>query len=116
MGKQGKTVSADVPVTNAADIGQGAGGRAVPDIGLGPVIGEGFVIQRVAEVVGAEYVIDFLPKIKIEIGVNEDLLDRAIEAISTSANTGNIGDGKIFVTNLEQVIRIRTGETGSAAL
>ena len=65
---------------------------------------------------GAEYVIDFLPKIKIEIGVNEDLLERAIEAISSSANTGNIGDGKIFISNLEQVIRIRTGETGPAAL
>ena len=65
---------------------------------------------------GAEYVIDFLPRIKIEIGVNEDLLDRAIEAISSSANTGNIGDGKIFISNLEQVIRIRTGETGPAAL
>ncbi len=65
---------------------------------------------------GAEYVIDFLPKIKIEIGVNEDLLDQAIEVISSSANTGNIGDGKIFITNLEQVIRIRTGETGPAAL
>ena len=65
---------------------------------------------------GAEYVIDFLPKIKIEVGVNEDLLDQAIEAISASANTGNIGDGKIFITNLEQVIRIRTGETGSTAL
>ena len=65
---------------------------------------------------GAEYVIDFLPKIKIEVGVNEDLLDRAIEAISSSANTGNIGDGKIFISNLEQVIRIRTGETGPAAL
>ena len=65
---------------------------------------------------GAEYVIDFLPKIKIEVGVNEELLERAIEAISSSANTGNIGDGKIFITNLEQVIRIRTGETGPAAL
>ena len=65
---------------------------------------------------GAEYVIDFLPKIKIEVGVNEELLEQAIEAISSSANTGNIGDGKIFITNLEQVIRIRTGETGPAAL
>lgn len=65
---------------------------------------------------GAEYVIDFLPKIKIEVGVNEELLEQAIEVISSSANTGNIGDGKIFITNLEQVIRIRTGETGPAAL
>ena len=65
---------------------------------------------------GAEYVVDFLPKIKIEIGVDEKLVDQVIEAISSSANTGNIGDGKIFITNLEQVIRIRTGESGSAAL
>ena len=65
---------------------------------------------------GAEYVVDFLPKIKIEVGVNDDLVDQAIEVISSSANTGKIGDGKIFITNLEQVIRIRTGETDSAAL
>ena len=65
---------------------------------------------------GAEYVVEFLPKIKIEIGVDDDLVDRVIEAISSSANTGKIGDGKIFITGLEQVIRIRTGETGSAAL
>ena len=65
---------------------------------------------------GAEYVVDFLPKIKIEIGVDEKLVDQVVEAISSSANTGNIGDGKIFITNLEQVVRIRTGESGSAAL
>ena len=65
---------------------------------------------------GAEYVVDFLPKIKIEIAVDEGLVDQAIEAISSSANTGNIGDGKIFITNLEQVVRIRTGESGPAAL
>ena len=65
---------------------------------------------------GAEYVVDFLPKIKIEIGVDENLVDQVIEAISWSANTGNIGDGKIFITNLEQVVRIRTGESGSEAL
>ena len=65
---------------------------------------------------GAEYVVDFLPKIKIEVGVDSALVDRAIEAITVSANTGKIGDGKIFVTSLEQVVRIRTGETGSAAL
>jgi len=65
---------------------------------------------------GAEYVVDFLPKVKLEIGVDDSLADQAIDAISQSANTGKIGDGKIFVTNLEQVIRIRTGETGSEAL
>ena len=65
---------------------------------------------------GAEYVIDFLPKSKMEIAVSDDLLDQAIEAICKAAGTGQIGDGKIFVTNLEQSIRIRTGETGNEAL
>ena len=65
---------------------------------------------------GAEYVVDFLPKVKIEIGVAADMADRVIEAVSNAANTGKIGDGKIFVTNLEQTIRIRTGETGPDAL
>ena len=65
---------------------------------------------------GAEYVVDFLPKVKIEAALREELLERAIEAIEKSANTGKIGDGKIFVYDLEQVIRIRTGETGKEAL
>ena len=65
---------------------------------------------------GAEYVVDFLPKMKIELAVAEDLLERAIEAITQVARTGKIGDGKIFVTDVEQAIRIRTGETGSEAL
>jgi nitrogen regulatory protein P-II 2 len=65
---------------------------------------------------GAEYVVDFLPKVKVEAAVDDALLDRAIEAIETSARTGKIGDGKIFVFDLQQVIRIRTGETGKEAL
>jgi nitrogen regulatory protein PII len=65
---------------------------------------------------GAEYVVDFLPKAKIEVAVADGLVEQAIEAISNAANTGKIGDGKIFVTNLEQVIRIRTGESGEEAL
>ena len=65
---------------------------------------------------GAEYVVDFLPKVKIEIVVTEDQVDACLEAITTAARTGKIGDGKIFVTSLEQVIRIRTGETGTEAL
>lgn len=65
---------------------------------------------------GAEYVVDFLPKIKLEIAVGDDLLEQVIEAITDAANTGKIGDGKIFVSPLEKVIRIRTGETGSDAL
>ena len=65
---------------------------------------------------GAEYVIDFLPKVKIEIAIADDLVERAIDAIEQSAKTGNVGDGKIFVLNLEQAVRIRTGETGPDAL
>ena len=65
---------------------------------------------------GAEYVVDFLPKVKIEAAVPDQLLEQVIEAVEKSANTGKIGDGKIFVFNLEQVIRIRTGETGAEAL
>jgi nitrogen regulatory protein P-II 2 len=65
---------------------------------------------------GAEYVVDFLPKVKLEAAVEDQLLDRAIEAIESSARTGKIGDGKIFVYDLMQVVRIRTGETGKDAL
>ena len=65
---------------------------------------------------GAEYAVDFLPKIKLEVAVPSDLVDRVIESISTAAQTGKIGDGKIFVSKIEQVIRIRTGETGPEAL
>ena len=65
---------------------------------------------------GAEYVVDFLPKIKVELVIADTLLDRAMEAIVTAARTGKIGDGKIFVSDLEQVVRIRTGETGADAL
>lgn len=65
---------------------------------------------------GAEYVVDFLPKVKIEVAIAAAQLDRVIEAISKAANTGKIGDGKIFVVSLEQAVRIRTGETGSDAI
>lgn len=65
---------------------------------------------------GAEYVVDFLPKVKLEIAIDDALLDQTIETIAGAANTGKIGDGKIFVSTLEQVVRIRTGETGSEAV
>ena len=65
---------------------------------------------------GAEYVVDFLPKVKIEAAVNDDVVERVIEAIEASARTGKIGDGKVFVSPLDQVVRIRTGETGNDAL
>jgi len=65
---------------------------------------------------GAEYVVDFLPKVKVDVAIGDDLVEQAIEAISKAANTGKIGDGKIFVLPLEQAIRIRTGETGNEAI
>ena len=65
---------------------------------------------------GAEYVVDFLPKVKIEAAVDDAIVDRVIEAVEAAARTGKIGDGKIFVSSLEQVVRIRTGETGKDAL
>jgi nitrogen regulatory protein P-II 2 len=65
---------------------------------------------------GAEYVVDFLPKVKVEAAITDDLVERVIEAVEKAANTGKIGDGKIFVFDLEQVVRIRTGETGAQAL
>ncbi|MBB5192192.1 nitrogen regulatory protein P-II 2 [Silvimonas terrae] len=65
---------------------------------------------------GAEYVVDFLPKVKLEVAIADDLLDQTLEAIEKAANTGKIGDGKIFVFSLEHVVRIRTGETGESAI
>ncbi|MBR7887541.1 P-II family nitrogen regulator [Marinomonas sp. A79] len=65
---------------------------------------------------GAEYVVDFLPKVKIELAIADDMIDQVVEAITSAANTGKIGDGKIFIVNLEQAVRIRTGETGVEAV
>src|SRR5210317_1922036 len=95
--------------------------EAVADIGIqGITVTEvkGFGRQRGHTELyrGAEYVVDFLPKARIELAVDEELAERVVEAIVEAARTGKIGDGKIFVTNLEQAIRIRTGETGRAAV
>jgi nitrogen regulatory protein P-II 2 len=65
---------------------------------------------------GAEYVVDFLPKVKIEAAMSDEMVEEAVDAITASANTGKIGDGKIFITSIEETIRIRTGETGAEAL
>ena len=65
---------------------------------------------------GAEYVVDFLPKVKVEVILTDELVDKAVEAIQAAARTGRIGDGKIFISNIEQAVRIRTGETGGDAL
>ena len=95
--------------------------QAVADIGIqGITVTEvkGFGRQRGHTELyrGAEYVVDFLPKAKIELAVADDIADQVIEAITKNARTGKVGDGKIFVTEIEQAIRIRTGETGTAAV
>ena len=95
--------------------------QAVADIGIqGITVTEvkGFGRQRGHTELyrGAEYVVDFLPKAKIELAVTDDIVEQVVEAITNTARTGKIGDGKIFVNTLEQTIRIRTGETGSAAV
>jgi len=95
--------------------------QAVADIGIqGITVTEvkGFGRQRGHTELyrGAEYVVDFLPKAKIELAVDDDIVEQVVEAIVNSARTGKIGDGKIFVADLEQTIRIRTGETGAAAV
>jgi len=95
--------------------------QAVADIGIqGITVTEvkGFGRQRGHTELyrGAEYVVDFLPKAKIELAVADDVAEQVVEAITNTARTGKIGDGKIFVTNLEEAIRIRTGETGSEAV
>jgi nitrogen regulatory protein P-II 2 len=95
--------------------------QAVADIGVKGITAtevKGFGRQRGHTELyrGAEYVVDFLPKTKIELAVDDDILEQVIEAIVNTARTGKIGDGKLFVTNLEEVIRIRTGETGAEAL
>ena len=95
--------------------------QAVADIGVKGITAtevKGFGRQRGHTELyrGAEYVVDFLPKTKIELAVDDDILEQVIEAIINTARTGKIGDGKLFVTNLEEVIRIRTGETGAEAL
>ena len=95
--------------------------QAVADIGIqGITVTEvkGFGRQRGHTELyrGAEYVVDFLPKVKIEVAVKSEMVDPVIEAIEKSANTGKIGDGKIFVYSIEQAVRIRTGETGPEAL
>ena len=95
--------------------------QAVADIGIqGITVTEvkGFGRQRGHTELyrGAEYVVDFLPKTKVEMAVADDIAEQVIEAITNTARTGKIGDGKIFVTSLEEVIRIRTGETGGEAV
>ena len=111
-----KLITAIVKPFKADDVREALSEIGVSGVTLTEVKGFGRQKGHTELYRGAEYVIDFLPKSKMEIAVSDDLVDRAIEAICKAAGTGQIGDGKIFVTNLEQSIRIRPGETGNDAL
>ena len=111
-----KLVSAVIKPFKLDDVREALSGVGVQGITVTEVKGFGRQKGHTELYRGAEYVVDFLPKVKLEIAVAEDQVDRVIEAILSSANTGKIGDGKIFVYDLEQAVRIRTGETGADAL
>ena len=111
-----KIITAIIKPFKLDDVRQALGEIGVQGLTVSEVKGFGRQKGHTELYRGAEYVVDFLPKVKLEIAIDDDLLDQAIEAITNSANTGKIGDGKIFVTPLEQVVRIRTGESGPAAL
>ncbi|MCP4767620.1 MAG: P-II family nitrogen regulator [Gammaproteobacteria bacterium] len=111
-----KIITAIVKPFKLDDVRQALGDIGVQGLTVSEVKGFGRQKGHTELYRGAEYVVDFLPKVKLEIAIDDDLVDQAIEAIGSSANTGKIGDGKIFITDLEQVVRIRTGESGPAAL
>ena len=111
-----KIISAIIKPFKLDDVRQALGEIGVQGLTVSEVKGFGRQKGHTELYRGAEYVVDFLPKVKLEIAIDDDLVDQAVEAITNSANTGKIGDGKIFVTELEQVVRIRTGESGPAAL
>ena len=111
-----KMVSAIIKPFKLDDVRDALGEIGVKGITVTEVKGFGRQKGHTELYRGAEYVVDFLPKIKIEAAVDDAQVDRVIEAITRSANTGKIGDGKIFVVNLEQAIRIRTGESGTDAI
>ena len=111
-----KLISAIIRPFKLDEVREALGAAGVSGITVTEVKGFGRQKGHTELYRGAEYVIDFLPKVKLETAVDDDVVERVIEAIEQSARTGKIGDGKIFVADLEQVIRIRTGETGGAAL
>ena len=111
-----KIITAIIKPFKLDDVRQALGDIGVQGLTVSEVKGFGRQKGHTELYRGAEYVVDFLPKVKLEVAIDDELLDQAIEAITSSANTGKIGDGKIFVTTLEQVVRIRTGESGPSAL
>jgi nitrogen regulatory protein P-II 2 len=111
-----KLISAIIKPFKLDDVREALGDIGVSGITVTEVKGFGRQKGHTELYRGAEYVVDFLPKIKLEIAVDDSLVDKVMEAITKAARTGKIGDGKIFVYDVEQVIRIRTGETGTEAL
>ena len=111
-----KMVTAIIKPFKLGDVRDALAGIGVQGITVTEVKGFGRQKGHTELYRGAEYVVDFLPKIKIEAAVDDALVERVVETIETAARTGKIGDGKIFVSNLEQVLRIRTGEIGADAL
>jgi len=111
-----KIITAIIKPFKLDDVRQALGEIGVQGLTVSEVKGFGRQKGHTELYRGAEYVVDFLPKVKLEVAIDDDLVDQAVEAITSSANTGKIGDGKIFITTLEQVVRIRTGESGPAAL
>ncbi|MEW7979097.1 MAG: P-II family nitrogen regulator [gamma proteobacterium symbiont of Phacoides pectinatus] len=111
-----KLVAAIIKPFKLDDVREALSGVGVSGITVTEVKGFGRQKGHTELYRGAEYVVDFLPKIKVEVAVDTDQVDQVIEAISGAARTGKIGDGKIFVSDLEQVVRIRTGESGPEAL
>jgi len=111
-----KIITAIIKPFKLDDVRQALGDIGVQGLTVSEVKGFGRQKGHTELYRGAEYVVDFLPKVKLEIAIDDDLVDQSIEAITSSANTGKIGDGKIFITALEQVVRIRTGESGPEAL
>src|SRR6187399_2269045 len=111
-----KLITAIVKPFKLDDVREALGEAGVQGITVTEVKGFGRQRGHTELYRGAEYVVDFLPKAKIEVAVADDLVERAIESITAAARTGKVGDGKIFVIDLEQALRIRTGETGDGAL
>ncbi len=111
-----KLITAIIKPFKLDDLREALGGEDVRGITVTEVKGFGRQKGHTELYRGAEYVVDFLPKVKVEVAVEAERVERIIESIVKASQTGKIGDGKIFVTNLEQVIRIRTGETGREAL
>ena len=111
-----KLVSAIIKPFKLDDVRQGLSEIGIQGMTVTETMGFGRQKGHTELYRGAEYVVDFLPKVKVEVAVSDEQVSAVIEAITKTANTGKIGDGKIFVYNLEQVVRIRTGETGSDAI